>query len=729
MVSTFNGATSFDQNIGSWNVTSLLSASDMFNGVTLSTINYDALLSGWNTQTLQSGVTFSGGNSQYCLAEADRENMQDVDNWTITDAGLNCAGIFGPGGEETNLQLWLKANDGLDGIGAVTSWNDQSPNNRNIPTVIGDPQNTINVFNFNPAITFDGDDSLINNTWAANPAISSGDDTLTYITVFRRSVSENDGASVFEQSGTPLANNTRAGYLTANTTQGFVGQSNDTWTQTPLTEGIPIIGSVTLDNNLDNQAGSNINGIEYRNRDDLDYSTLNIGTDVFYVGSSILDENFTGEIAEIIIYDQDYASGSLEIQKINSYLALKYGISLDQTTPLDYLAADGITQIWDASLNSLYNNNIFGIGRDDSQNLDQKVAKSVDPESIVTLSLDNDFTSSNNDVARVTSFNSDQSFLTIANDGGATNTNSLEISSTYTDRISREWQVQNTGAVGPVNLKFDNFDETYVLLTDLDGDFSTDAINIGNLNAAGEITGVTLTDEIYFTLAKINQTIVTPQGSSSGGNGSSSQIGNIKNPWVLDEEVAACEASFNDISNHFADASVCQLFNLNIISGPGGTPLDPAMNYFPNNQMTRGEFLKVVLESYAYHNDVVISSNLNNPYVDVSEDSWVYKYATYGTEIGVLKGYGNGLAKLDQSITRAEALALITRILEVQVDEFKLKDNPFLDLESDQWYTGIVINGYKLGIIQGYDDKTFKANNSITRGEAAVMVSKVLKKY
>ena len=87
MQSMFGNATSFDQNLGNWNVSNLLDATDMFNGVTLSTANYDALLIGWNAQTLQPNVHFSGGNSQYCAGESARNNMINSDGWTITDGG------------------------------------------------------------------------------------------------------------------------------------------------------------------------------------------------------------------------------------------------------------------------------------------------------------------------------------------------------------------------------------------------------------------------------------------------------------------------------------------------------------------------------------------------------------------------------------------------------------------------------------------------------------------
>lgn len=48
----FRNATSFKQDIGNWNVSNLRNANVMFDGVTLSTANYDAFLIGWNSRPL-----------------------------------------------------------------------------------------------------------------------------------------------------------------------------------------------------------------------------------------------------------------------------------------------------------------------------------------------------------------------------------------------------------------------------------------------------------------------------------------------------------------------------------------------------------------------------------------------------------------------------------------------------------------------------------------------------
>ncbi len=83
----FRDAMNFDQNISNWDVSEVTDMNNMFGGVTLSTINYDALLIGWNAQTLQPNVRFSGGRSQYCEGTSARANIIGSDNWTISDGG------------------------------------------------------------------------------------------------------------------------------------------------------------------------------------------------------------------------------------------------------------------------------------------------------------------------------------------------------------------------------------------------------------------------------------------------------------------------------------------------------------------------------------------------------------------------------------------------------------------------------------------------------------------
>jgi len=92
----------FDQNLGSWDISSVTNMQWMFRDATLSTANYDALLIGWSIDDsgtpgdgiddIPTGITFHGGNSQYCGGEAAHDSLTGTHGWAITDAGLLCTG-------------------------------------------------------------------------------------------------------------------------------------------------------------------------------------------------------------------------------------------------------------------------------------------------------------------------------------------------------------------------------------------------------------------------------------------------------------------------------------------------------------------------------------------------------------------------------------------------------------------------------------------------------------
>jgi len=87
----FRGCTNLTEvtNIGSADITSLTSASNMLLGTTLNTNNYDSLLIGWEGQAEPSGITFHGGNSKYSAGAAAtaRGVLVNTSLWNITDGG------------------------------------------------------------------------------------------------------------------------------------------------------------------------------------------------------------------------------------------------------------------------------------------------------------------------------------------------------------------------------------------------------------------------------------------------------------------------------------------------------------------------------------------------------------------------------------------------------------------------------------------------------------------
>ena len=73
-----------------------------------------------------------------------------------------------------------------------------------------------------------------------------------------------------------------------------------------------------------------------------------------------LSEN-ADSICESIVYSRMLSNR--ERQKIDTYLALKYGVTLDQTAPSSYVSSDGRV-VWDAVTNAEFSHHIFGLCND-----------------------------------------------------------------------------------------------------------------------------------------------------------------------------------------------------------------------------------------------------------------------------------------------------------------------------------------------------------------------------
>jgi pectate disaccharide-lyase len=77
----------------------------------------------------------------------------------------------------------------------------------------------------------------------------------------------------------------------------------------------------------------------------------------------------------------------------------------------------------------------------------------------------------------------------------------------------------------------------------------------------------------------------------------------------------------------------------------------------------------------------------------------------------------------DNRITRAEFAALLTRSLGLTAGTTV----QFKDVSSQSWYAKSVSAAVKAGLVEGFEDGTFRPNDSITREQMAVMIARALK--
>lgn len=93
-------------------------------------------------------------------------------------------------------------------------------------------------------------------------------------------------------------------------------------------------------------------------------------------------------------------------------------------------------------------------------------------------------------------------------------------------------------------------------------------------------------------------------------------------------------------------------------------------------------------------------------------------------QLGILKGYTDGTLKLEKPISRAEVATIMVRVRGYENNSINLEGIDFTDVERSNWAYLNIQNAYKLEIIQGYPDLSFKPLNDISYAEViAIMIN------
>ncbi|MGF6849823.1 gliding motility-associated-like protein [Chitinophaga sp. W3I9] len=224
---------------------------------------------------------------------------------------------------------------------------------------------------------------------------------------------------------------------------------------------------------------------------------------------------WNGTMGDIIVYPT--ALTTTELQRVSTYLAIKYGYTIDQTAATDYLATDGTTKVWDATGNATYKNNITGIGRDDVEGLTQKQSRSINAgfQPIVGLGgiAENNFANTN-------TFSADKSYMVWGDDGASTSfTTAITGNPAVSTRMARTWKVQETGTVGTVAISIPK-DQLPLSATTpylvVSGDATFDGadqfiqLSEGDVNGVPSYsTNIDLTNGQYFTFSSL---VTSPGG-------------------------------------------------------------------------------------------------------------------------------------------------------------------------------------------------------------------------
>jgi len=438
----------------------------------------------------------------------------------------------GPGGITAGLQLWLRA-DLVNGTNSVadntnvSSWQTQAMgSNASVYTSGQEPKfknNQTDNVNFNAVVDFKnvsteaagsynyglaGQQYLVGNSGyytqdqfivvipnvTVNSSFGSMDILCSDADI---ATQENDGTGIGFGAYSQRFNNEVLSYAYA--TSSGLGNGYGI-AETSTTKTYTNVGIINTRNN----AGSTAQELFYNGLNIVNTNSTgtfaNLSNGKYWIGRSEgWKATLDGRVAEIITFSSRKNDATERI-RIESYLAIKYGITMGTNgTSQNYTNSDG-TVIWNTTSNAGFNWNIAGIGRDDLSKLNQKQSRSVNLATDVAIGLGEIATTNTQNAS---TFFTNKDYLvwgcnngTFASSGTTTNVNLGGLTTSFTAG-NRKWKIVETGTdVGQVVVSLpkssltSNFTKTatqeYVLIVSSTSTFgSNDIVDIIPLTDTG----------------------------------------------------------------------------------------------------------------------------------------------------------------------------------------------------------------------------------------------------
>ena len=223
----------------------------------------------------------------------------------------------------------------------------------------------------------------------------------------------------------------------------------------------------------------------------------------------------------------------------------------------------------------------------------------------------------------------------------------------------------------------------------------------------------------------------TSKSNSSGGSGGGTGGISIapvtsRNEEINKEELIPQTSIELDNKNKFKDVSVddwyfeavINLANQKIVEGITDT------EFRANQNVKREEFVKMLVAAYN-----VTDFNATCDFADVISDRWYYSYVATAKKMGFVDGISGDLFGVGMDITREDMAKIVYNVINImgtkleEQQETKYTDS---NLISDYAVESVEkLSAY--GIINGFEDGTFRPKQNVTRAMAAQVIYALLK--
>lgn len=209
---------------------------------------------------------------------------------------------------------------------------------------------------------------------------------------------------------------------------------------------------------------------------------------------------------------------------------------------------------------------------------------------------------------------------------------------------------------------------------------------------------------------------------SSGGSSSSAGMNAVILPQTLVEQLQETVpinqiSSFVDIADYdWAKTEIEYLAKTGVVSGKADGVFAPGEN------LTRAETCKLVCNLFS-----VEDKDYNVNFTDVGDGDWYAQSVKNVAFLNIVSGMEQTYFGAEESITRQDFVVILMRALKQFTEQILNVENEmkFSDAGEISEYAVEAVSDFReLGIVNGFEDGTFRPLNNITRAEAAIILYK-----
>ncbi|OLS38949.1 hypothetical protein BTR22_04710 [Alkalihalophilus pseudofirmus] len=167
---------------------------------------------------------------------------------------------------------------------------------------------------------------------------------------------------------------------------------------------------------------------------------------------------------------------------------------------------------------------------------------------------------------------------------------------------------------------------------------------------------------------------------------------------------------FRDVStNHWAFDQIRKLSNNSIIGGYGNDI------FAPNDKLTRAQVAALLVRATG-----TPTPTAENAFSDVPQSHWAAADISAADRAGFFDYLNGSTFSPNQPVTRDEIAVLFSNAFDINA--VSASSSSFSDVDSSNWAYNEIAALQASGLIQGFEDGTYRPNGNLTRAEFSIML-------